>query len=412
MVPRNFWKAFGPGLVFAGTAIGVSHLVHSTRAGAEYGYALVVFVILANVLKYPFFDFAPRFAQATGTTLLAGYYKLGKKWLVLYLLVTSISMFIVTGAVSFVTTALLANLLHISASWFSSLAIALYAFCIFILVIGSYKALDRIIKVIAIALAASTLLSFFLVLADGATPATELNVLDLLSEKKHWIFIIALMGWMPTAIDMSAWSSIWTVARIQETGYKPSLREALLDFRIGYIATSVLALLFLVLGAEVMFANGEVFSNSAAGFTQQLMKMFTSKLGNWSFYIIAISAFSVMLSTTLTVFDGYARTISESFTLLMSEKKRINYSLCLLVIGIGGLVVVLFFTNQLKVLVDAATILSFLIAPVVAYLNYKLIFSKHTPIDAKPKRGLKVWSILGLIYLSLFTVLFFVVSLS
>ena len=40
----SFWKSFGPGLVWAATSIGVSHLVQSTRAGAEAGFASYNFV--------------------------------------------------------------------------------------------------------------------------------------------------------------------------------------------------------------------------------------------------------------------------------------------------------------------------------------------------------------------------------
>ena len=45
----NFLKSLGPGLLWAGAAIGVSHLVQSTRAGAGFGFALVWVVVLANV---------------------------------------------------------------------------------------------------------------------------------------------------------------------------------------------------------------------------------------------------------------------------------------------------------------------------------------------------------------------------
>jgi len=67
---RSFWKAFGPGLLWAGAAIGVSHLVQSTRAGATYGFALVGLVLVALVFKYPAFSFGPRYAAATGTQFL------------------------------------------------------------------------------------------------------------------------------------------------------------------------------------------------------------------------------------------------------------------------------------------------------------------------------------------------------
>ena len=35
------------------------------------------------------------------------------------------------------------------------------------------------------------------------------------------------MGWMPTAIDLSSWNSLWTIARIKQTGFRPKLKETL-----------------------------------------------------------------------------------------------------------------------------------------------------------------------------------------
>ena len=56
-------KTLGPGILFASTAIGVSHLVQSTRAGAKYGFGLLIFIIIANLFKYPFFEFASRYSN-------------------------------------------------------------------------------------------------------------------------------------------------------------------------------------------------------------------------------------------------------------------------------------------------------------------------------------------------------------
>ena len=103
----RFSKTFGPGILFLSTAIGVSHLVQSTRAGAEYGFLLLGFVILAILLKYPFFEFSSRYANVTGTSIIDGYDRLGKPVLILYLLITIASMFFVTAAVGFVTTGFL-----------------------------------------------------------------------------------------------------------------------------------------------------------------------------------------------------------------------------------------------------------------------------------------------------------------
>ena len=56
----QYLKKLGPGLLFAGAAIGVSHLVQSTKAGAEFGFGLFWALLLFNFFKYPFFLFGTK----------------------------------------------------------------------------------------------------------------------------------------------------------------------------------------------------------------------------------------------------------------------------------------------------------------------------------------------------------------
>ncbi|MCA1748618.1 MAG: hypothetical protein LC634_03490 [Sphingomonadales bacterium] len=58
-----WWRAIGPGLIFSGAAVGVSHLVQSTRAGAMFGLALVGVILLINLLKYPAFRFGVDYSR-------------------------------------------------------------------------------------------------------------------------------------------------------------------------------------------------------------------------------------------------------------------------------------------------------------------------------------------------------------
>ena len=89
---KNFIKTLGPGIIFASMCIGVSHLVQSTRAGADYGFSLLLAVIAANFFKYPFFEFSSRYTGATGVSILEGYAKIGKWILWLYGGITFFSM--------------------------------------------------------------------------------------------------------------------------------------------------------------------------------------------------------------------------------------------------------------------------------------------------------------------------------
>ena len=162
----SFSKTAGPGILFASTAIGVSHLVQSTRAGADFGLLLLGFVILVILIKYPFFEFGSRYANVNQSSIIDGYKKLGKPALWLYFLLTISSMFFVTGAVGFVTTGFFENLFGIAflGEW---TVFILFAICVLILAIGKYKALDSLIKIVAIVLLVSTISAFLLTLWNG-----------------------------------------------------------------------------------------------------------------------------------------------------------------------------------------------------------------------------------------------------
>lgn len=43
---KRVQQVFGPGILIAAAAIGVSHLVQSTRAGADFGFQLIVLILL------------------------------------------------------------------------------------------------------------------------------------------------------------------------------------------------------------------------------------------------------------------------------------------------------------------------------------------------------------------------------
>lgn len=409
---KNFFKVLGPGILFASTCIGVSHLVQSTRAGADFGFALLGAVILANIFKYPFFEFAVRYTSATGVSVIDGYAKKGK-WIVwTYFLISIPSMIIVTAAVTFVTAGLLGTLLGIDLPtniW----AIILFVICLSILAIGKYKLLDNLLKVVGLVLLISTLVAFFSALFHGPVKHVPNFVPIELYSISGIMFAIALMGWMPTAVDISTWTSLWSEAKTKVTGYRPTLKESLLDFNFGYGITAVLSICFLTLGAYIIFGTGTELSNSSAGFAGQLINMFTSAIGQWSYTIIAIAAFSTMFSTTITVVDGYGRSMNRTFKLMFKDSatadSQKNYIIWTVIITVSAYLVIAQFLNDLKSLVDLATILSFVIAPLAAMLNYIVIRSDEIKDEYRMPKWLNALAIAGLIFLSVFTIIFFVV---
>ena len=88
---KTLLKNLGPGLLFASMAIGTSHLVLSTKAGATYGWAMIIPILLANLLKYPFFEFGIRYTNVTGRSLIEGYSRRGKVYMWIYAGITMVT---------------------------------------------------------------------------------------------------------------------------------------------------------------------------------------------------------------------------------------------------------------------------------------------------------------------------------
>jgi Mn2+/Fe2+ NRAMP family transporter len=396
----GFLKAFGPGLLWAATAIGVSHLVQSTRAGAAYGFSLVGLIVLTMVLKYPLFEAGPRYAVATGKSLLEGYVGLGRWAVWVYLVVTVGTMFTVLAAVTLVTAGLAQGLIgsFLSPVGWSAVLLGLSAV---ILVVGKFPWLDGIVKVVVTLLVISTLLSF--ILAVGRVPdMTPVPSTALVWDGSLIAFLVALLGWMPTGVDAAAWHSLWTLRRARQTGHHPSWREARLDFNIGYIGTCIIALAFLTLGALIMRPSGEEFAASAGGFATQLVDIYAGTLGQWTRPIIQVAAFTVMFSTVLAVSDGFPRVLGRMRGLLTRREspEASGYWIALAVLMLGALGLIVYLRSRFTTLIDLATTLSFLTAPVLGYLNYRAVLAATGTGDLAPPRWWRVLAWAGMAFLS------------
>ena len=386
-------QRLGPGFLFAGAAIGVSHLVQSTRAGADFGFGLLWVLFLINAVKYPFFEFGPRYASATGESLLMGYRKLGKGVLIAYFLLTFATMFTIQTAVTIVTAGIATSIFG-----FGSIVVwtaIITAVCFAILIIGRYKALDHLMKIIVICLTISTIVA--VILAVDQTPVlnfTQVLPTDALSVA----FLIAFMGWMPAPLDISIWHSIWTVEKHK---LNPTItqKQSRFDFNVGFVTTIVLAMGFLSLGALVMFNSGESFSDKGGEFANQLISMYTYSLGDGAKVIIGIAALTTMFSTTLTTLDASPRVMNATTEILTKKKLSKGYLFWLLVLMLGTMAIFFFFISEMGLLIKIATMLSFLTAPFYAITNFILLTGKHTPKESRPSTFMRYYSLISILVL-------------
>lgn len=437
---RKTFTSLGPGLLYAGAAVGVSHLVQSTQAGAGYGLSLIWVVILANIIKYPFFEFGPRYATATGESLVEGYRKIGYGIpLLVFVLMTLGTMFIIQAAITIVTSGLAAYLITslgmdtmmigdfdlghvlwdktmVEGKWVintTDLSAKLLVVCALVLAIGKYKLLDKMMKAIVVVLTLTTLLALIMALFKGGVgtgPAFDWGDKTLLLA-----VIIPLVGWMPAPLDIAVWHSIWTLEKKKQAGGKLSMKSSLLDFKIGYWGTTGLAIFFLSLGALVMYGSEEPIATGASAFARQLIDMYAATLGEWSRPLIAFAAFTTMLSTTLTCLDAFTRVLqrcTELFHRPRGKFKRWNgwYWIWITVMGIGTSLILFRYLEDMKQMVNLATTISFVTAPILATFSYLAVKSKHVPPQQRPQGLLNLMAVSGLIFLYVFAGFYIYVS--
>ena len=419
LASMKFTKIFallGPGIVWAATSIGVSHIVQATRAGADFGFALLGFIILAHVVKYPFFLFGPKYAGLTGKSLLDGYKRVGNWAFYLFLFLTFVTMFFVQSGVTIVTAALAMNLFGDVLSLSQWAALVLGIVCA-VLLIGHYKLLNNLLKWMMLILVIASVIAWFAAINRlGFTPSGQAPIISLTSAASI-AFIVALIGWMPTAIEVSVWHSIWTTSQVDKPS-KISAKNATIDFNIGYITSFLLAVIFLWLGALLMFGQGEGFAQSAAAFAGQLVGIYSTALGEWSWLLMALVTFIALFSTTFAVADGFPQVWKRAVLLANSEQNEVTpseaiqskanraYIISLALLVVGSWWIISDFSADIKALLDFVTTVSFVSAPIYAWLNYKVMMGVDVDEEQKPQGWFKVYTLSCLTVLTLFSLFF------
>ncbi len=408
--PVQLYNMLGPGILFAAAAIGVSHLVQSTKAGAIYGMAMVPILLIACIAKYPSLLIGLLFPARTGKTLLQGYREQGLWALSLYLVIAVYSMWFILAAVAITT----AGLVQALTGWEASLDIvtaSVLAAAILVLLSGRYDGLEHVSKILLGMLAILLPIATFMVLpeVDFSAAAWTIDTWDFATIA----FIIALTGWMPIPVDASVMTSTWAASRNEGQASQTSAADARLDFNIGYVLTILFALCFLVLGAGVMYGSGEAPPAAAGPFAVMVIHLFTSQLGDWAFYLIGIVAFVTMFTTLLTVLDGQIRVVVYAVRAVRPSIAigSFGQAVALLAYALGALTIVRFFMQDFATFINFATSLGFLVAPVVVVLNHQAYFKQD--VSDTDSKTLYWWSLIGglmictasgvYFYLSIFT---------
>ena len=393
----SYQEKFGPGLMFAAVAVGVSHLVQSTRAGANYGLTLTGLIVLSCLIKYPAFRFGSDYAAATGKSLLHAYEQQGRLTLLIFLFGFPLDMFIASAAIVLVTSGIFKNVFHVNIGdiWLSFIILVCIAG---LLMSGRYKLFENVTKFVVVLFSILTVIA-----ASLAVPELNWQTNDLTREiefdETSILFMIAITGWMPTGISVAVYQSFWVCEKAKSLDRALRPEEVRFDFNLGYFSAIILALCFVLMGTALMYNAGIAIKPSPSGFASQLIDMFTQVIGNWARPLIAVAALAVMVSTVMASLDACPR-IAESVVrqLLPSvREKSINLQVFFLTIQvIGSTLVLVLFLKSFKSFIDFATSVAFISAPVLAWFNHRAMYSSTIDPTLQPGIIMRAWSLLGI----------------
>jgi Mn2+/Fe2+ NRAMP family transporter len=403
MIKINIWRRLGPGILLAATSIGASHLVLSPQAGALFGYQLLWLVLAAHLIKYPAFEFGPRYAAATGTSLLAGYTRLPgpKNWALWLFLASTVlqGIGVLAGVVSISGAVLTTWTGLLNAELFS---VGVLALVVGMLFAGGFAWLDHLNKIMMAGLALATFLAFVPVFPS---PADLSGLLVPCIPEGSLVLVAAILGWMPTGIDVSVWHSFWTLEKLKRLGLDPACEEggsvdaqceqlklSLSDMRVGYGLSLATGIMFVTMGAVHLVGQGEALKG--VGFIEALSSAYTNVLGRWMYHVFMLTALFAMFSTTYTVIDGFSRSFAEVLGGLRpawatGKPRRRTYAGFVLVSALLAAVTLVSVGNPVR-LVLVVALISLAVAPVLYALNLICVGRHISEPRLRPSR-ITVW---------------------
>lgn len=397
---------FGPGMMLAAASVGVSHLVFSTQAGANYGLSLIWFVAFVVLLKYPAFRFAVQYAGATGDSLVNAYAKISKVALAWLLVGFFVDMFIATTAVAMLTAGLVISIFGLELHA-PHVAIGITVITALVLANGHYAKAEGIVKVLVLAFSLLTVVSMLFALP--LLGAGDRSVFaELTASRTLGVFMIAVAGWMPIPTNAAVLVAEWVREKFVATDGKFSLREAVYDFHISYGLTLVIAVCFIVMGTAVLFETGREVPQAASAFAGELFGVFTRLIGDWMYPIVVSTALAVVWSTQVALMDAMPRVMSRLTAAIGGNaepaKGRYTQFLILQVVGVSA--IALFLLGSFSTFIVLATSMGFIAAPAIAYYNAKAVTSSAVPVDDRPQRGMLVWNGVAVVVMAAFALAF------
>jgi Mn2+/Fe2+ NRAMP family transporter len=338
----------GPGVVWAGLAIGGGELVLIPRVGSVYGMMFLWMPILAIALKYFMVNEIGRWSVATGTTIIDGLALIPgpSKWLTWILLFVALYLGAVhIGGLVAMVGIIFYNLVQVFTPFVWSIII-MVSFVVLSWT-NRYSILEKVLMVTVGVLTISVviigiayfpplrdLVEGFLLRIPSVTP--EWAVKNYKISTVPMVEILPAMAFAGCGAVNSLWYSDWVLSKGTGLGkYFDGLENTALKYeelktldqsvvvkikgwiRVMFhdslwganVLTIVVTFFYLLLAIVVL--NPMQQAPGGMKFIMTLSQTFTKTLGPWAKWLYLLGAFGVIYSTMATIYDGYARTINK-----------------------------------------------------------------------------------------------------
>jgi Mn2+/Fe2+ NRAMP family transporter len=293
------FRLIGPGLVVAATGVGAGDMVSSLTAGTEYGTVLVWAVVLGAALKFALTEGLGRWFMATRTTILDGWRSMGlwaSGYFVVYLaLVTFFFGAAAPSASALATAAMFPGLMPFWAWAVLHSVVFGFGICI----IGKYGLFERVMEIF-VGLTFITVVGLALLLGPNIGELALGTILPRMPEGSL-PFVLAVIGGVGGTFTLVSYT-YW----VRERGWRrpswiPMMR---IDLAVGYIMTGVFMVAMLVIGAELLFANGSSIADEAGLVT--LSDPIEERFGTAASWLFLIGFWAAATSSITGAWNGGA----------------------------------------------------------------------------------------------------------
>ena len=295
----NRLKLVGPGLVVAATGVGAGDMVSSLTAGTEFGTILIWAVILGAALKFALTEGLGRWYMATRTTILEGWHSMGW-WASIYFIVYLALVTFFFGAAAPSASALATDAMFpgLMPFWlWAVLHSVIFGFGICIL--GRYRLFERVMEVF-VGLMFLTVVGLAILLTPSLGELAMGTIVPRMPEGSL-PFVLAVIGGVGGTFTLVSYT-YW----VRERGWRqpswiPMMRT---DLSVGYIMTGIFMVAMLVIGAELLFANGTSISDE--GGLVALSDPISERFGPVASWLFLIGFWAAATSSITGAWNGGA----------------------------------------------------------------------------------------------------------